>query len=385
MAAGPSREGTTLVLEPRFRGATHSLFNAALLAAAAEAGPEDRVVFAAEPSHLAWVRRSLPSEYLPRISRWQELRALPRLRLAGRLRRTAAETGRYAAAFALPLRPAVRRVVFCSVTKAGLPLLKAASFLGGPPVLAVIHQLFQLGRGGDGPVSLERVLALPQRRRLHLVMPGSAARETLARDHPRLARRLVALEPPYFWQRREIPEAPRGEEVCFGLFGTGLPGRIEPFVELARTLRGTPAAFRVVGFVPAEIDLDPADAEALSNPAREPLPPAEMGRVADRVHLAVWMSRESFQLRFSASFLDCLSFVRPLIALRSPFIEHYFRELGEIGILCDDTAALHAAVRDIAADFPAERYRRWCATILETRRRFAPAAVGRRMRQLEEG
>lgn len=374
-ARGSSHRGV-LVCEPQFRGSTHATFNAGLLAAAAYAFPGAPLGFAAHPSHQPWVRRALPPGE-PAAARAIELPELPSLRRVGRRRRTAAEVRVWLGVLARARRERAQLLLFTSTTKLGALFLKLACRAGSPPVLAVVHQLFELEApaGGRRTPSLASVLALPQPRRLAFVAPSSATIEALARRRPRLARHFVALEPPYFWQRDEVAE-PSGGGVGFALFGTAGAARLAPFLDLAR--RVGPAAgarFRVVGHVPEAVALSAEDAALLGRPARRPLPLDELARIATAVDFAVWLGGEDYELRLSASFLDALSWLRPLVALRTPFAEHYFHQLGDIGVLCADHEAMGAVVAGLAAHLPAERHRAWGERMRVARQRFEPAAV----------
>jgi hypothetical protein len=383
----PAAAATSVrVVEPRFRGARHSRFNAALLLATIHGFPGHSIEFAAHPSHIDWVKRALPGDAVDRVRHWTPLRGLPRLQRAGRLRRAIAELATYSTALGWGPRPRAGSVVLCSVTKLGIAVLKTASFLGAPPTLAIVHQLFQIAEEeGRFVRRLDRLLSLPHRAGVRFAVPGGAAVARLRAERPRLAKRLLDLEPPYVWQRHRVPDPRLEGPLCFGLFGTASAERLEPFVALSRRFRSAPVRFRVVGHLPAGTRLDPDDDAALGYPPREPLTTEEMAERADEVDLAIWSSRAKSNLRFSASFLDCLSFVKPLIALRTPFIEHYFDEMGEIGILCDDDAELESAVRGLVADLSPARYRSWCTSILTSRGRFDAAAVGEHLHRLLGG
>jgi len=80
--------------------------------------------------------------------------------------------------------------------------------------------------------------------------------------------------------------------------------------------------------------------------------------------------------------LDTLAVGKPLIAIRNPQFEEMFRDLGDIGYLCDDAGQMRELILSIARDPPRERYRRQSEAILAGRRIFQPAAVGSQLRDI---
>lgn len=373
-----------LVCEPQFRGATHASVNAGLLAAVARAFPNEPLTFAAHASHLDWVRRALPAEDPASAAVWRELPPLPALRRSGRLQRTVAEIRVVFGVLAKARRQSASLVVFTSTTRLGMVLLPLAC-MGHltPRVLAVVHQLFELA---DRPPrraspSLARLLTLPRPAVLSYVAPSSAVGEALASDHPKIARRFLTLEPAYFWHRKEVPRPP-SEAVGFALLGSAHGNRLSAFLDVARQVLPTvaDARFRIVGFVPESEDLLPDDALLLGNPSRTPLPVDELVRRRREVHIAVWLGGDDYRLRLSASLLDALSHVLPVVALRTPFVEHLFRQVGDIGILCANESELAETVAGLAAELSADRYYSWCTAILKGRHAFTAAAVGDSLR-----
>ena len=75
---------------------------------------------------------------------------------------------------------------------------------------------------------------------------------------------------------------------------------------------------------------------------------------------------------------------RPGLYLRAPYVESYCAQMGDIGFLCDDYEQMRDAAVSIATEFPAERYLRQRATVLEAARAFSPETLGPRLREIAE-
>ena len=84
----------------------------------------------------------------------------------------------------------------------------------------------------------------------------------------------------------------------------------------------------------------------------------------------------------SASFLDSISFIKPGIFLKNPYIDFYFERIGDIGYLCDTPDEMRALILSLVREFPAERYRQQQVNILHGRQIFEPPRVADQFRKI---
>jgi hypothetical protein len=362
---------------------THSRFNAALLASLAATWPGDRLVFLAEPSHAEWVVHSL-RDHDVNIAH-EEVLHPPSLGRAGRTGRAATELRIYAGALRRAQALGARALTFCSVSKTGLLALKTLTpFLARrTPVLATLHQLAKIERElPHGLVrratSLAAMLRLPAPVNLRLAVPSTEVLEEFRAVRPGLARGLVAYEPPVLEAActGEL-EPPREGEVCFGFFGSGAVGRIEPFVELVAELapRYPGARFLLVGRLREGVRI-PADAP-IEGAGTQPLSDEEFLRRASQVHWAVWNGEPSeYRFTLSASFLDAVAMGRPCLCRRTPLTQRYFERLGPIGHLFDTSAQLRSLAETALREVGPDEYRRVKERAVVASQTFSPPAVG---------
>jgi hypothetical protein len=90
----------------------------------------------------------------------------------------------------------------------------------------------------------------------------------------------------------------------------------------------------------------------------------------------------AYELRASGAILDAFSFLKPIIALKSPLSEYYFQKMGDIGYLCENYNAVRDTVLDILDTRPIGRYRQQQENILRQRVQFSPAGVSVKFRNL---
>lgn len=376
-----------LVAEPQFKGAKHSSVNAALLVAAAlvPASSRARTSFIAPPDHVRWVQSVLEgSQREPANVNWL---TLPRARSTS----TGMKNARSELAIWLRVLKASRQLVakallVCSVTRPGLAVLPIVGAVAKRlPIVVIVHQLNQLLEPRAGRrTRLDRLLTLPKPRNIQFVAPAMPVVEELTRRFPVLARGFGAIDLPYLWAS-SVPTPPPADprDVVFGFFGGGRKGRIEPFLEVAAVLkeRFPRARFMLVGHLQ-----DWRQHPAVEGLQSEPLPPEEYRRRAAEVHFAVWTSPpEDYLLAASASFLDALSFVKPVIYLRNLVMEYYHQRMGDIGYACGSLDELRDRMAGLAESFPAQAYHAKCAAVLSSRDCFAPESAADSLRRLFAG
>jgi len=391
-----------VVCEPQCWGFEHALFNAALLNTVLLAYPEARVYYLGEAGHLEWVRAYLgraSEECLGRVE-WRaiDIPAADYLHW-GRFTRYGyrQEQVWFNQVRDLLRRESPRLLVLASITNPGLFVVKRSMLLGlvSLPTLIIPHSILALLLTKhplkpllDWMLSFRQVLAFPQPRHLRYIALGGSIYSHLLSASPKLASRFNVLDPPYLWDSGVPPGShlePRqpGERVRFGYMGVGYKG-FEGFTRLAGAIqpRGLNSEFLLVGFLntPVDSSLYRGVVQGVSD---TPLTPEEYGRRAVSLTYAVWTARpEHYRLAASVSFIDALSFAKPGIYLRNPFIEHYAQKMGDIGYLCDSLDEMQAVMLEILHDFPGQRYQAQRQNILHGRRIFEPETLAPRLREI---
>lgn len=389
--------GRILVCEPQCRGFEHAPFNAALLQTLHAAWPEACLAFLSEAEHGQWVRQALEQTGGSSLARtvWEEIQVPPES-----LRPWERNWDRFRFEWPTCRRMAweARRretslVILSSLTNSGLLGLKLALYRwpSRAPVWVVWHGILRTALEPAPPLWRERlihlrtVLLLPHPRRLRYIVLGQPILETIRQYLPRVARHFQYIDLPYLWRWHEVTPVPRNV-LRFGFFGVGAKG-FDLFAQLAAKVRqDTPnARFMLVGFLSNEQARGMTANHPVEGLSDTPLPQAEYDRRALELTYAVATSyREDYRVTASASFLDSLSYVKPIIALRNPYLAYYFERMGDIGYLCETPEAMEAVIRSVARHFPADRYVQQCRNILSGRRLFEPETIAPVLRRMAE-
>ncbi|NSW56912.1 MAG: hypothetical protein HPY44_12945 [Armatimonadetes bacterium] len=390
----PGIRETVVLVEPERRNQEHASFNAALLEAVLLAYPEEEVLFLAQEAHLQWARRAYETSLGPISSRvrWQEIQIAPKD--FGGIRRLPYERHWCRAVVQLAARHTTRAIILCSVADAGLWLLKGMLNRSSPatPVLAFMHS--SLGCIAEpfrrSPwnwfIDLRQVLRSRHPDCLRYIALGPAIHGAVCEILPQVADHFEQLDLPCLWARDAGTDLSDGDCVRFGFFGAPRPGTgFDIFCRLATDMREYSAEgrceFVLIGFLNTDVpDYPTQDVTGVSH---QPLTTEEYCRRGDAITYSIWAgSPAKYRFTASASFVDTLSFVKPGVFLRAPYVESYFAQMGDIGYLCDDYESMRRQITSIIEAPPRDRYREQCANIIRGRRIFSPETVGQSLRAL---
>ena len=381
-----------LAYEACWPGTVHVTVNSAILQIAARAFPAQPIRVLADPSHLHELQRD------PRLAAGPTLSFAP----AGLSRHFRYRTGivsprRFLHEFAT-LAAAVRQV------PAGEPLLIlllsatptaifAASALArlrgrGCRVQAVLHGNLNdvqgwrprnpLLRRFDLKAALEaghggRVRFLVLEAAIHRALAGlspAAAAQTDVLPHPVSPAEAAAVVPP--------PPAP---PLRVGFVGLPAPDKgIDVFLDIARDVRaryGDRVAFYLVGS--AREGCDPAPFAALAHPVDFGLlSRADFTARLALLHYVMLPFRPGYYtLSASGGLVDAITWLRPILATRTPTVADMFAEHGDIGMLCDDAGGLRSALASALAEAGGERYAARVAAMRGLRASRMPDALAR--------
>jgi hypothetical protein len=373
-----------ILCEPQCVGFEHAAFNAALLATAREAFPDDDIVFVCEASHRREIENVFrEAQASPVRVAWREAQ-IPTAQTRG-LRRLPAERAFIRNVLAQARStPYARGIVFCSATEATIFAL-GQNLKKNPAPCGVSVVLHGVLRSLEEPrwrkpwrwgFSLRQALRFSRSQKINYIALGEVIRAHAVRAEPFLKGSLRAMNMPRLWN--PIIETERDvSRVRFGFFGSTAKG-FAPFYEMAQTMktRNLNTDFSLVGFLNGrdlQRDYNENIVEGLS---RAPLSQQEYSRRAVAVDYAVWPGNPApYRLTASASFLDALDYLKPIIYLANPYVDFYGQKMGDIGYRCETLEELRATIAAIAREFPVLRYEQQRAAMKAGRTLFDPSAV----------
>jgi len=199
-------------------------------------------------------------------------------------------------------------------------------------------------------------------RHTRLIVLEQAVRDQLARRLPNLAVPVDILEEAIIPAESDFfPPRPLGRPVTFALLGVATHAKgVGVFLEAAKQTKalGIPARFVMIGRLHPSLEGTDFSAVDLP-PARQPLARSNYLSLLKEVDYVVMnYDNRYYGLSASGVMVDAITALKPVIAKRLPLTEQFFRDGGDIGILCNDDNSLLSAVRSIALRPNPDQYNR---------------------------
>jgi len=386
-----------IVCEPNCTGQEHASVNVALLAMIASAYPEAEIRFLAEKEHL-WQVANIAKQQTGNNINYEEIRVAPRH--APDIKRFIPDLLAIKKIFDYAGRNDVDKILFTSALSPGLIAIKLWQlFYRRINCLAIVH----------GPI--ESIDKLPRRwwlvypllfwfrpallaannERLNYLVLGDFIKEALTRKFPQLKGYLRSIDLPYFYEAPDNYQPFIDKVVRFASFGVGNSAKGTPqYFKLADDLRRAGTKYNMTEFYllgPLVVNsLRQVVADNVIIPsADKPLSKEQFLAHARGVDYAVYLyDRAHYKYSSSGALFDAFSHLKPIIALKAPVFEYYFKQMGEIGYLCDTYDEMYNIIIDIAAKKPLESYRRQRENLLNGRRQLSVPVLGRKFAKIWE-
>jgi hypothetical protein len=350
-----------LLCEPQCSGLSHVPVNAAILATARVAWPDEELLFLAETCHLDAVRAHLDR-------RDHRLSGVEYQSFGGQARAEEPRltvVRRHLLVLSVGSRRGARRIIFCSASPIGQIAMR---YIPAVPRTIVRHgELAQLGSKNR----LRRTLAAwllresPQGTR-HIVL-GKTIASNVQKIVPTAA--VFPLPHPYLFAgfRPHTLNSPRR----FGFVGLGYRYKGHgSFLEISEALTraSVPAAFLEVG--------PRRTASTTEDGPLRPLAADEYERALNALDYAVYpQDPEHYRFVASGALMDALSAGVPPIAIRTANTEDVFGALGGAGHLCINQGEMAGTIRKLALASEPREYARQRDQIVQLREAFRPSRL----------
>src|SRR5665647_502450 len=380
-----------VICEPMRWGFEHATVNAALIGTVADAFQEEELLFLAEAAHIGYVKDILDAHSV--AVRYRETTIPPRTLL--NYQRSAPDFRLCRNVFRVAHKNHANTIIFCSVTTPGLISIKTLLRRYRDIVCLVIpHNILQ--RVTTAPpllphrrfFSFRLWMSFGNTRRLRYVVLGPRIEERLKQYVPGVSSYVSTIDLPYFFSDDVGPEPFADDAVRFGSYGVGSYEKgTDIFFGLAEEVQSAKTTYKptftLIGFL-----LDPRLKDvphtSVNIPSLDvPLDQESYEKYSRSIDYALFFNRPNdYELRASGAILDAFSFLKPIIALKSPLSEYYFKKMGDVGYLCENYNALRDTVLDILETMPTDRYRQQQENILTQRVQFSPAGLSLKFRNL---
>jgi hypothetical protein len=384
-----------VICEPMCWGFEHASVNAALIGTVAEAFQEEELLFLAEAEHIRYVKNILDAHSV--VVRYRETTIPPRTLGLGleKHQRFASDFRLYRNVFHVAHKNRANRIIFSSVMSPGLISIKALLRSYRDIVcLVVLHHVLQEVTTVPSLQPhrlffwLRLWLSFGNTHRLRYVVLGPRIEERLKQYVPRVSSYVSSIDLPYFFREDVSPEPFADDAIRFGSYGVGsIEKGTDIFFSLAEDVQSAittyKPTFTLIGLATQKRLMD-LPHRSVNIPSPDvPLDQEAYEKYCRNIDYVLFFYRPSaYELRASSAILDAFSFLKPIIALKSPLSEYYFKKMGDIGYLCENRNAIKDTILDILETRPIDRYHRQQDNIRAQRVQFSPAGLSPKFRSL---
>jgi len=385
-----------LVVEPQCYGYEHSDVNAALLAVVRGAFPTEMILFYAELSHLNLVKENTLLHKISSIE-YHSI-GIPNKKFSD-ARRLCAEWAFAKHVFHIAKGLKARRIIFASITSAGLWSIKLLiRKYRNLDVIVIPHSILESIT--DRP-SIKKpwvflfwfryALIIWNMPRLRYLLFGESKGNELCEILPKLQSHVQSINLPYFFKDYKKTLKSTSTLMRFGSFGEWHNKKgTDVFFKLASEVHQktdkNKSEFILIGHIGDPAMRKKINTELIIPSIDRPLIREKFEEYANKIDYAIFCFKpKSFRLTVSGSFYDALSYIKPIIAIKTPFFEYYFNEMGDIGYLCDDYNEILILIIDLIHNKPIKRYTEQCNNIIKGRELLGVANSSVRMRDILDG
>lgn len=378
---------TTILVEPLCTDFEHVSFNTAILQMLKETYPNNHFLFLFDTRYRIELNKEVIANSQLQIEH---------INIANRNSRS---TDRIITDFLVVLkaiRIAQRRNAFLIFTSSNITSLISAHLLARiypkVKILFVFHSVLEdLGRRThlhpikELPFNTKFWIPRLINRNIFYLLLGEHILRNVLHLYPQLANTLIAIDPPYIFKSSQTYGIDHKDTLRFGALGVGHMNKgTDIFFELAKHQPNKQSQnkneFVLVGHITDQV-LKKRYAKNVRILSNAPLSETEYEQGVKDIDYAVFCyHRDSYRFTASAAFLDAISFAKPIIAIKNPFFNYYFRLLGKIGYLCNTLEEMiclinHPQIRDN------KNYLGMVNNILTNRQQIGLSNIGMKLKQ----
>lgn len=382
-----------IICEPQCTGINHAEVNAALLTAFYFAFPDEKILFAGEEKHIKATKNSIANNIAENMS-FMEIQ-IP-LYFSSSLRRLPLEFKIFNRIFDLAVSNNTDKVIFLSITSPGLiaakvMLLKEKYRRTNPTV--VLHSIFQavFTRPSLRPAEMffwfRISFLLGRHDKINYILLSPSIEKQVKLKLPGIKKKLIYIDLPYFFQDPEEYAPWQDGVIRFGSFGFAHKYKgAHLFIKLAEETRSIESEygseFLLIGQLQEGLLKNNTENLITLTKNNLPLNREDFDKAAKKIDYAVFCyNQHLYKFTTSGALFDAFSYLKPIIALKTPLFEYYFEAMGDIGYLCNDYVEMRERIIGLIKNPLFERYAKQRDNILKGREKINLLNISKKIRK----
>lgn len=382
-----------IICEPQCIGFEHVEVNMALLNVISIAFPNDKILFFGESTHLGYISNDIHRLGL----NLENIKFFP-IKIPPRnfsnLRRLGMEISLVNKIGSIAKSNEPKMIIFLSVTSSGLTAIKL--FLYGNKKLKFIvipHNILEtiLNKPSvipwEAPFWFRWVLMFGNKDNIRYLLLGPSIKDKLIVELPNLEKYVLSIDLPYPYNEQfDVIRRNKSKVVTFGVLGVG--GRhkgtdlfFKLAAEVSKVVTTNNPKFILIGHI-VHNDLKRKIPESVFVPSPDkPLTREDFDMYAKSIDYAVYpYNKDAYRLTASGAFFDAVYYAKPVIAIKNPFFEYYFKVMGNIGFLCDDYNQMKETIIGILNNDNTDEYDIQANNIMNSRKQFTQTNLAEKLK-----
>ena len=380
-----------IVFEPFCEGFEHSSFNAAFLQTVCLAYPDEEIRFYAEKEHLQLVSKWVCENDIKNITFYSLI--IPNKNKTTNLKRIFQDIWTCFKMVRLTSKLGATKFIISTISTHLLYTLKFIfPFYKNIKCFVIPHDILQTIT--KKPVGLKAnilwfkwALLFMTPPNLKILTLGSITKKWLSKEIPKSKDFLLSIEMAYLFYNNKAEMNSNGNSIRFGFFGVGTIRKgADLFVKLSNDINSLhfdkKAEFVLIGKIVDE-EINKMDKSSVIIPSSiHALSRDDFSKYAKNIDYAIILyDRKFYDILQGASIMDCLEFVKPVIALRTTFLEFFFSQMGDIGALCNNYDEVKKTIIELLQSNQSDHYNQQCQNMVSGRTMYTPGVLAKSYRE----
>ena len=251
--------------------------------------------------------------------------------------------------------PAIKTIVSIHSELERIDIIEYAKTFSKNRLVMFLYALF---------LGIKIPLMLPTPKNLKYLVYGESIRENAVKKIPQMKGKTIAIPLPYLYTEMEN-HIPNSECINFGVVGISAKRKNTPLLtRIIKHLSNKEKINFKMSFSGKILDdeffelvsnLDWVNKNELS---KTMISSELRNQIIKNIDYVLYTYKiGSYKYIASGVLFDCINYEKPLIALKTDYIEHYFKKYGNIGYIFDTYEELEKKVDEILNNFPEDEYK----------------------------
>lgn len=201
---------------------------------------------------------------------------------------------------------------------------------------------------------------------------GEIIKKNLIKKVKKIENSVYSLDHPYIFSEMINIKREFDSKIKLAIIGYASPSKgSHKIFELEKKIMDKKnKELQIIGKISEDLEVDENSSIKIHS-RNKPLSPEIFSKLVSDIDYGLYFySKDSYKLFASGAIFDCISHLKPIIAIKNDYFEYIFKKFGDIGYLLESEEEMYIKIREILENPNLEKYKIQQKNILEGRRKF---------------